>query len=151
MDRTTKRLVIALALSVSVNLFFAGFAVARRVMMHRAWQAQGPMLGPRGFLGRAGLGNAGPRARGILEQRRGALRQHHGALRAARDKVREALGAEPFDKARLETALTELHAQTAQMQSTMHATLVELAASLDAAQRKRLANAPWLLRGPGPL
>jgi Spy/CpxP family protein refolding chaperone len=149
MDRITKRLVIALSLSVSVNLFFAGFAVARHLLWQRSFAMHGPMLGPRGFMGHAGLGNASPDVRRILEQQGGTLREQHGALRAARAKVSEALKTDPFDKARLGTALAELQAQTSRMQSTMHATLVEVAASLDASQRKRLANAPWLLRAPG--
>jgi uncharacterized membrane protein len=63
--------------------------------------------------------------------------------------VSDALQTDPLDKARLGSALAELQAQTSKVQSTMHATLVEVAASLDASQRKRLANAPWFLREPG--
>jgi uncharacterized membrane protein len=147
MDRINKRLAIGLALSLSINLFVGGFVVARRVLMHRGFAAHAPMLEPRGFLGRAGLGSSGPRVQRVLELERGTLREQHGALRAARAKVRAALEAEPFDKTQLESALQELHAQTSQVQSTMHRTLVEIATSLDAAQRKHLANAPWLLYG----
>jgi uncharacterized membrane protein len=150
MDRMNRRLVIGLVLSVSINLFFGGFVVARRVLMHRGFPAHAPMLEPRGFLARAGLGSAGPGVQRVLELKREALREQHSALRTTRAKVRTVLETEPFDKGRLESVLGELRAQTWEIQSTMHSTVVELATSLDAAQRKRLASAPWLLRGSEP-
>ncbi len=150
MDRTTRRLVVALCVSLGLNLFGAGFVVARRVLQHRHGEQHGAMLGPRGFLGRAGLRDAGPNLQRIVGAKRDQLRAQRAGLRAARDEVRAALVQEPFDRAKLEAALAKLRAETTQMQATMHQTLVELAASLDAPQRKHLAQVPWLLHPRPP-
>jgi uncharacterized membrane protein len=107
------------------------------------------MLGPHGFLGRAGLDHAGPNVQRIVASKRELLRGQREGLQAARREVRAALEQQSFDRARLQAALEKLRAQTSQMQATMHDTLMELAVSLDGPQRKRLANAPWLLRPPG--
>jgi len=149
MERTQRRLIIALALSLGANLFVAGFAVARHVLVRRAWGARAHMMEPHGFFGHVGLGGGGPQVRRVLESKGDALRAQQSAVRTAREKVRDALALEPFDRGKLDAALAELRTQTAQLQATMHAAVGEVASSLDGAQRKRLANAPWFLRAPG--
>jgi uncharacterized membrane protein len=150
MQPAQKRLAIALAVSVCLNLFFLGFAVGRRV--HRpdrhlhergAMHHPGMELGPHGFLRRAGLRDAGPDVERILRERRGALRERRAAIEAARHGVAQSLRAEPFDAQRFRTALGTLQTETAQLQTQMHGAFVDVASSLSAEQRQRLAHAPW--------
>jgi hypothetical protein len=52
MSSATKRLAIALAISVAANLFVAGFVIARAVyhVPHHREGMHGPFLGPHGML-----------------------------------------------------------------------------------------------------
>lgn len=150
MERNVKRLAVALAISLSLNLFLVGFGVARRMRMREGRERPAFMLGPHGFLRRAGLQADDPKLRQILEQRRGKLRAGRHDVMNARDAVRAALEAEPFDASKLDAALGQLRARTGEVQSEMHVTFLELAKVLGPAERRRLAAAPWLLDRNGP-
>jgi uncharacterized membrane protein len=144
MTKTTKRLVIALAASVAVNLFLGGFLTSRAFMHkqrrdHRT--ASGPFLGPRGLLGPGGLANATPEVKNVLEQHREGLRNHRRRMHEARRAVAEALRAEPFERGRLEQALADARTATDASQAAMHAALVEVAATVGPEERRKLARA----------
>jgi len=147
MNGTTKRLGIALAVSLAVNLLAAGFLVSRALHLHRfpppapqgAPFDEGPFLGPRGLLGQAGSRNA-PRVREVMRAHAGELRQGRAELHAKREAVEAALRAEPFDAAALERALGELRASTNAAQERMHAAMVDLAKKLPAEERRALAG-----------
>jgi uncharacterized membrane protein len=109
-------------------------------------RTHGMELGPRGFLQRAGLRDAGPEVEKIMEGQRAALRAQRDSMMAVRGKVTDALQAEPFDAARFAAALAELRTQTTQMQTQMHTAFVEVATKLSLEQRKRVAQSPWFLR-----
>jgi uncharacterized membrane protein len=79
--------------------------------------------------------------RTAFRERHPQMRARIDALHAARKGVVDALRAEPFDRARLESALAEVRAQDTAAAAGVHETLVELAVSLDAAGRERLADA----------
>jgi uncharacterized membrane protein len=79
--------------------------------------------------------------RTAFRERHPQMRARIDGLHAARDGVVEALRAEPFDRARLEAAFAELRAQDTAAAAGVHETLVEMALSLDAAGRTRLADA----------
>lgn len=169
MDRTAKTLTIALAVSLALNLFFVGFALGRRsgwfhgrprphmrermeLMSHgRRGPHPGMELGPAGFLRRAGLSDAGPEVERVIEARREELRERRASVRRARSAVAEALSAEPFDAERFAASLTALQAESARVQTEMHATFVGVAKTLSPEQRRRVAKAPWFLHEPpGP-
>lgn len=147
-----RRLSIALAVSVALNLFIAGFFVARGVSgrgMHGGRHHHGPFLGPRALL-EAGGPEAEPLVEGLMKRHGPELRKERGALRSARRGVHDALSREPFDAAALERALAELRARTGSSQAQMHEALVELARQLPAEQRKRLAKRAHVLGVDAP-
>lgn len=114
-----KRLSWALALSIGLNLFLVGFGVAR------AWRTHAHH---RPALMRA-LGPPTPE-----------LRAQHQALRTARQHVGEALEAEPFDAERVEQALATLRETASHSQELLHQRLVERAAKMPPAERRKLAD-----------
>ena len=146
MSNIPKPFAIGLALSVALNLFFLGIWAGRH------WSGREPDgygLNVHGFLRRSGLNDAGPNVQQILHAERSAIRQRMHDMAEARRKVRDALDAEPFDRARLEAALADVQTQTASVQQQMHVTLVKIADSVDAQHRARMANALWPKRGFG--
>lgn len=142
-ERGKRRWLILGVGSAVLNVFLIGFLVGRQV------------LGPGGCDGGRGIGR--PFHRHEFRQYVGAedrkrLKDSVRDVRQAREAVREALTREPFDRARLEAALGTLRERTSGIQLEMHRVLLERASSLDADQRKRLAESR-LLRpalGPGP-
>jgi Spy/CpxP family protein refolding chaperone len=147
MTPLVRKLVIALAVSVALNLFGFGFLVARG-LRHR----EGPMamhgpgmhppagldFGPRRMM--RGVRELGPNAAEFMDARREAMRAHHRALRDAQDAVNKALTAEPFAPAALAAALADLRARQSAAAQAAHGALVELATKLDASQRRMLAE-----------
>jgi uncharacterized membrane protein len=137
-----RKLSIALAVSVALNLFALGFLAARGFHGHGD---HGPHAREelRKRHGRARHG-FGPYAAELSEARRTAMRSHRQAIGDAQHAVTEALRAEPFDRAALQAALQTLRARQAAAGEAAHGALVELAAKLDAPGRRALAE-----RGPG--
>jgi len=141
-----RRYWIALGLSVTFNLFFAGL-IAQRALHFRTARQQlqaadaGKTEG--GFLLRSGLLRATPEVRAVLEREQAHVRARRVALADARNEARAALQTEPLDAAQLSQALSEVRERTAPLQADLHAVLQEVASKLNAAQRKRIANALW--------
>jgi uncharacterized membrane protein len=144
--RSVKPLVIALLVSVSLNMFGAGVLAATRYARRNDRPRPDFALGPKSFLDGAGVGDD-PAVRGVLESRRHKLLAGREAMMQHRAAIRDALAAEPFARDKLEAALAQLRTHAGEMQTEMHTALVELAATLPADKRARLASAPWLL-GP---
>jgi uncharacterized membrane protein len=135
MNRSTKILAIALAVSVVFNVFFVGFWAARSV---RRWHQRSV---PDSFV------SAIDRVPSVGEtwKRHGVLlRQRRESVDAARLAVRNALVAEPFQPEALETALAKLRAETAETQAAFHAALVQIVRELTPEARHRLAESRWL-------
>ena len=155
MNVWAKRLAVALALSVGLNLFLGSFIAAhvlRRGPWHGHGEAYGPFFGPRGMMHDT-RGAGADAMRGVMSQHGEAFRAARERLRQAQQGVRAALAAEPYDPQALERALGDLRASTADSQKLMHAALVDLARSLPPEQRRRLArDGHGLGRGgpPGP-
>ena len=145
MTVSSRRVSIALALSLALNVFLGSFIAAR--VLHRGSRsahedghmAYGPFLGPRGML-RDGKGPGADAARDLMRRRGEAFRAERGRLRAARAAVATALSSEPFDAEALTRALAELRASTARSQQLMHTSLVELARALPLEKRRELAH-----------
>jgi uncharacterized membrane protein len=152
-----KHLWVMLAVSVMVNLFCLGWFAARsslpfraRMQQHERERERENGGGPRGFLRRSGLRDAGPEVQAILKRQRSELHDHSQALGEARHQAQDALRAEPFEPARLQRSFGDVRAQTASMQAAMHQALEEVAGKLNTEQRKRLAEALWHRRGDQP-
>jgi uncharacterized membrane protein len=157
MNKLTRRLAIALAVSAALNIFLAGFVAARLLLADRPCPTAGPRgegphsAGPRNAPGvRAAEGATEPMRR-LMHKRHDRFRPRQRALRDARQRVARALQAEPFDSASLETALAGLRQATAESQEAIHAMLVETAGSLTPQQRRNLSGSRLLrLPGSGP-
>jgi Spy/CpxP family protein refolding chaperone len=137
--------VVALAVSIALNMFCLGVFAARHMGM-RGRGGPDHEGGPRAFMHHSGLRNAGPEVQAILKQQREGVRERVHALSDARKRAREAIKAEPFDSARVEAAFKDVREQTSAMQTHMESVLSTVAAKLTPEQRKRLANALWSSR-----
>lgn len=152
-----RRLVIALCISLAVNVFAAGFVVARA--LHRSERVRerageramhGPFMGPRGLLGLDAGAKARPVVTELMKRHGEGFRAERSELRKSRRAVHDALAADTFDAAQLERALTDLRARTQSSQARMHVALVELARSLPPEQRRGLAKRAHVLEMPEP-
>ena len=169
MTPLSKRLIIALVISVAVNLLFAGLVAGAAMHRSRVRAERGHLLPPpRGMGPREG----GPRGderrpkgeRGQRDERGPKDEREHregrgprrgpmfGGLLAdemrprreeamkARAAVHDALVHEPFDPAAVERSLATLRADTATTQDLLHKRIVELARTGDAETRAKLAQ-----------
>lgn len=129
-------LLVALALSVGLNLFAAGVGVSLMRLREAAWgidRGQGAVMARFPDEIRRGVG------RGLIA-RRGALRDGLAALSEARAAMFEAMRAEPFDAARLSAAMAEVRARGADLQRMAHDAVAEAVA--DAEPEVRAAIRP---------
>lgn len=146
MTPLVRKLVIALAVSIALNLFGLGFLLAHRMRRHEQFAMHPPGMrppagmdfGPRRMM--RDMHGLGPSGEQFIDARREAMRAHHRALRDSQDAVNKALIAEPFDPAALTSALGALRARQAAAAQAAHGALVELASKLDASQRRALAE-----------
>jgi uncharacterized membrane protein len=138
MNRLTRNLVLALVVSVVVNVFFVGL-LAGRFMRSATRDVRAP---------EAFEIEAAP-MRGVWRKRDAVLRPRSDAVDAARHAVRDALVAEPFNAEALEAALSGLRTQTDAAQVALHRALVDAARELSPEDRRRLADSRWFeRRGP---
>jgi uncharacterized membrane protein len=139
MNRLTRNLVLALAVSVLVNVFFVGLW-AGRFMRSATREVRGPDTFE--------IDQAAP-MRGVWRKRDAVLRPRSDAVDAARRAVREALVAEPYNPEAMESALAGLRAQTDAAQLALHRALADAAKELGPEDRRRLAESRWFeRRGP---
>jgi uncharacterized membrane protein len=134
MRLTGKGMVIALALSVTANLFLLGFLGAR--YLHPGRTQHGPHHGP--FFGRPGSRDEVVAT--MMERRREVIHAQRERLRTSQRAVAGALTAQPYQPEDLRRALEQLRATSAQVQASMHDALLEVAPKLSAEQRERLAR-----------
>jgi uncharacterized membrane protein len=137
-----KRLAVALAISVGLNLLLAGMMLGRKLSQLPPESACGPAgFGPR-FGGGQGQG-PGRRSQALREaigRNRGAFDHQRKAIGRARMEARDALRRDPFDRAALEGTLSNLRAETARSQEAMHRAIVEAAQNAAPAERRALAR-----------
>lgn len=171
MTPTLRKLSIALAISMGLNLFIGGFVVSRLLMRrhhdetrthheHGRHQGhgmgphpmQGPDMGPHPMQGPIGMLQDldDPKLRTYAEKvfgpRREQFERDRKRMGEARAKVAEALSREPPDRAALEAAFGELRSVTTASQADLHAGLIELAPTLTTEQRQKLIR-KWT-KGP---
>jgi uncharacterized membrane protein len=156
MNKVTRRLVIALAVSVSINLFLIGFITARFAVRSDTmipFGEEAPPGGPVSLFGATEvLGNPQPMKR-LLRKHMKDFKPKRKQLKEARHRVARALATEPFDPKLLHSELGNLRQATRDSQRAIHNALVDLAISLTPEQRQRLAQSPRLWpgdRGRGP-
>jgi uncharacterized membrane protein len=152
MTPLAKRLSIALAVSIALNLLLGGIMLGR--VFHRPHPPpRAEREGPAARFERDG--RRGP-LRELFREQGDALREKRRAIGEARRTARTALESEPFDRAALERALETLRKETGSSQELMHRAIVEAAAKGSADERKKLAHALERVdfggegRGPGP-
>ena len=145
MNGLPKRIVVILAVSAALNLFFLGLIAARFIGPGRGFMMRDD-AGERGFMRRTGLHSAGPKAQDVIRQYRETVRDSVRSLSGARAEVKAALQAEPYDPARVDKAFAEVRAKTSAMQLDIHVALANVSRELTPAQRERLANSLWRKR-----
>lgn len=146
--RSNKWLILALVLSLGVNIALVGF-MAGRASQGLQFRHVDPTVGfMRGF-------------QELDEQRREELRpllrEHFRAvlpslwqMRGAHRELHQAVLAEPFNAAALETVLADLRRHLGESQEVGHAALVRLATELSAEERRLLIDLTLRPRRGGP-
>ncbi len=136
---TLRRLAIALAVSVGLNLFLGGMITAAWIAKRTyAERPDRPAAG--GFDFRRGFEAAGPGARPLAREIRRdhgpRLREAGAEVQAARKAVGELLRSDALDPAALRDAFGELRRATDTAQAAMHEVLIETMTRLSADQRR---------------
>jgi uncharacterized membrane protein len=139
----TRWLSIALFASVALNLALIGFLASRTISWSEAGRG-GDRFVER--LTRHMPAEAASRVRSVMAAQRPVMTRHLQEVRSARDEVRTALDAEPFDRARLEQSFTRLRRANDSVQDAIHQGVLAVAGDLGAEERRRLAR--MLDRGP---
>lgn len=146
--RASKWLAIALTISLGVNLFLAGLFVGRWVgpppLFAHAAAPRSPERPVQAMIDRMAASLDEPNRvtfERIMDKHRPELSTAGASFREARRRVGDAMGAEPFDQTKLESALQELRARNMEFQRRLHAALGEAAAGLPPSERQKLAAA----------
>lgn len=139
----TRWLALFLLISVGINLAVAGFWGSRMMGLG------GPERGGERFVERVTRDmpkESADRVRAAMAAQRPVMARNMEEMRRAREDVRAALTAEPFDKARLEAAFAKVRRTADAMQDGVHAGVLAVAQDLGPQERARLAR--MLDRGP---
>lgn len=138
--RSSKGLLVALGISLALNLALIGFVAGRASLTGMKHLAPDPSLG------------AFRLVRQLPDKRREALRplmrEHYRGIRpklrqlhAAQTQIRDALGSETYQPAELERALGEFRAALLASQEHSHRALIRLASDMSADERQQLMEA----------
>lgn len=146
MNRSPKTLGWILTASLTLNLFLAGFVVARLT---------GPTHSPLPSAQRAKRMNGHQDEqmlplRRLMRKRRGELMPARAEVRAARNEVRAALLQEPFSEPALTRALGLLRRATGHAQESLHTVLIEAASDLPLDERRTLSESRGLFHRGTP-
>ncbi len=127
----SRRLSIALALSVGLNLVFAGIWIGSRFRHpHHPAELAG------------GRGGRFPKAFGeAMAGRRAELAAQRSAVASARAEAEAVLAREPFDRAAFDASLSELRRKTQATQEIVHRAVGDAAATLPVERRRELGRA----------
>lgn len=126
----SRRLAVALALSVGLNLVFAGIWIGSRFRHRHHYRESSHERGR--FPSTLGKAMAERRPE-LAEQRRAAAR--------ARADAEAALAREPFDRAALDASLAELRRRTQASQELVHRAVGDAASTLPPERRRELGRA----------
>jgi uncharacterized membrane protein len=124
----------ALAVSLAVNLIGAGY------LGYASWQPKPPRTveSTIGFVSGRYAGPIGESIRARLEAERAALGTALEEMKAARRATRQAMAAEPFDRARLDALFEEARAKAVTFQQLIHGAIADAAEEASPADRARL-------------
>lgn len=135
--RSAIALFAALAVSVCANLFFVGFHFA-------PWHRGGPPDRMDRLAGIAGIGEAPPEVRDLLrgefEAERPRIREAFRDVREARRVAREAMRADPFDAAALDSAYADLRVKSDALLAVIHETVGQGLAKAPAEARSEIRS-----------
>lgn len=138
-------LMILLLCSLAANVFLAGF-VGGRVLgesPHAKGERRAPP--PGGMIMIRDFGALPPDAREsfrvVFRDRKPELRQSYHELRRRREAFAEALAADVWDRARVETALNDLRAVEGAHQTTLAHLIIDAFEGLSADERKAVIEA----------
>jgi uncharacterized membrane protein len=144
---------VLLVVSLALNLFLGGLMAGRWFSgpHHRAPMAaaeRGPAGEPNRILQRMAA-TVPPEHRGAFEA---AIAKHHERIvqaatqsREARERVRDILRKEPFDRASLDLAFENVRVHNMALQSEIQAAIAEAASQLPPDARQRLSD--WRAQG----
>jgi uncharacterized membrane protein len=147
-------LTIALVISLGINLLIVGVIAGRLLSGHRhMWERPGATQADRSRasderpgdrviqrLTEAVPAEYRPAFEAAMAEHRARLAEAGRAVREARMKVRDAMVAEPFDRAKLDAAFAELRARSQELQTAVHVAVAEAAAKLPPDARRKLAE-----------
>ncbi|MCX7562358.1 periplasmic heavy metal sensor [Xanthomonadaceae bacterium XH05] len=129
---------LALNLALGVGLAWVVFH-SRPVPAEMRHREPRPMFHP-GSLRHALSEERGELVDAVMAKHREAMHARIGHMAKARDAVREALQAEPFEPARLDDAFAQLRASESRTAEEAHALLADLASRATPEERQRLAR-----------
>lgn len=129
---------IALAVSVSLNLLVAGFAAGGMLRGER--QGRGDAITLR-YVMREGGPEARALARDVIAARGPEYRALRDEVGEARQRVGDAVTADPFDRATLDAALADLRAKEARIIALRHQAFADVAGGLSPDARRSLMEA----------
>ncbi len=144
-SRAAKWLALALLLSLALNLFLGGLIAGRYFgPHHRSFARMEASDRPGQDFFRRLIGRVPAEHRGMFEDvlnaKRTDMDRASQALRESRLKVREAVRAEPFDKARLDTVFVEVRERNMALQKSVHEAMVEAVQKLPAETRRQISE-----------
>lgn len=143
---STRKLAIALAISIGLNLFLGGAIASAWLVKRQYGEAPPPRAGMAGdFDFRGGLaalgGEARPLAREIRRKYGPRLREAGKAMHDARREAGRMLRADDIDPAELDKTLSALRARSDEAQAVMHGVLMEAMTNLTPDQRREFLEA----------
>ena len=149
-QRGAKWLLLALLLSLAVNLFIGGILVGRwfrdqpveslRTEASLAQQNQRPVFAMFQRISRKLNSEERRLFRDAVVSHRAELRSAYRGVRQARQALRRTLRAEPYDRQALEAALAELRARKDTFERTLHRAALDGIERLPPAGRQRLVQ-----------
>jgi uncharacterized membrane protein len=139
-------LLAALVVSLAVNLAVGGVVLGHVLRGPPGWRPGDPEGGPAHRLMRLLPPEARDTMRQSFEAAGPDIRARAKALREARDRVRDAIAAEPFDRARLDAALSDMRVHVDALQTAVQAAIADGVSKLPADVRRKVSE----IRPPGP-
>lgn len=133
---------VAFVASLAANLFLGGMLVAGWLRHHGGWEGGGggpPRMWERGL---AVLDAAArSQAESVRDRHESSVRAQMDSLRRARRALGDALRNEATDVAALRAAMDNMRDQSAAMRAAIHGAMLDLAATLEPADRSAFFEA----------
>ncbi len=127
--------------SLMLNMVFVGVAAGRIWAHHNGhgWNSRHKDSGMRGFLRELPEARR-KELRDMMRANREAAREERQKVRAVRQAVREAIAREPFDRAALESALSQVNVARQSFRARVASDFVEMVVKMTPDERKMFAE-----------